>query len=301
MTDAAEAILAQISQDTHAPSAGRSAANEIPVTRIEPRGGRLGVDWRELWRFRDLLYFLTWRDIKIRYKQTVLGASWAILQPVLTMLVFSLFFGRLAGMDHKTGGIPYPIYVFAALLPWTFFANALTNCGNSLVGSYTLITKVYFPRLIIPAGAVLAGLVDFGLSLVVLIGMMLFYRIQANAEFLLLPIIVSGVVMAAVGVGSLLAALTVNYRDFRYVVPFLTQIWMFVTPVIYPSTIVPERWRWLFALNPLAGLIDAFRCAFLGKPIAVGQFAISFAASIAFLALGTVYFRSMERQFADVI
>jgi lipopolysaccharide transport system permease protein len=274
---------------------------EPMVQVIRPRTGWSGVDWPELWRYRELLYFLTWRDVKIRYKQTVLGAAWAILQPLMSMVVFSLFFGRLAGLDHRTGGVPYPIYIYAGLLPWTFFANSNTNSGNSLVGNSNLITKVYFPRLIIPLAAVGAGLADLAVSFLVLIGMMLYYGTGFSWQLLLVPVFLVGTVLTATGVGTLLAALTVAYRDFRYVVPFMVQIWMFVTPVIYPSSIVPIKWRWLLALNPMAGLIDGFRGAFLARPLPWPQVGLSLALSVIVFLSGAAYFRKVERQFADII
>lgn len=268
---------------------------------IEPRRGWARLDVGELWRYRELLYFLTWRDIKIRYKQTVLGAAWAILQPLLTMVVFSVFFGHLAGLGAKTQGVPYPIFVYAGLLPWTFFANAITAGSNSLVGSANLVTKVYFPRLIIPLASVGAGLVDLAVSFLVLLGMIAYYGTPLSWQWMLLPILIAGILLAATGVGTLLSALTVTYRDFRYVVPFLVQIWMFVTPVIYPPTIVPERWRWLLALNPMAGLIDGFRAALLASPLDGRQVGISLAAAALLFLAGTGYMRSAERRFADII
>jgi lipopolysaccharide transport system permease protein len=272
----------------------------LPELVIEPPRGLAQLDFRELWRYRELLYFLTWRDVKVRYKQTALGAAWAILQPVLTMVVFSLFFGRLAGLGEKTD-LPYPIYVYAGLLPWQFFAGSVANCGASLVGSANLITKVYFPRLVIPLAAVGAALVDLGVAFLVLVGMMAWYGIALTPQLLLLPLCLLGAVLAAAGVGTLLAALTVAYRDFRYVVPFLVQIWMFVTPVIYPTSIVPERWRWLFALNPMAGIIDGFRAALLGAPVQPGPLALSLAVALALFGAGAAYFQKVEESFADVI
>jgi lipopolysaccharide transport system permease protein len=268
---------------------------------IRPRTGWAGVDWRELWRYRELLYFLTWRDVKIRYKQTVLGAAWAILQPFMTMVVFSLFFGRLAGLDHRTGGVPYPIYVYAGLLPWTFFANSISNSGNSLISSSNLITKVYFPRLVVPLAAVGAGLVDLAISFAVLLGMMIHYGTPLSGQLLLVPLFLVGTLMVATGVGTLLSALTVAYRDFRYVVPFMVQLWMFVTPVIYPSSIIPAKWRWLLCMNPMAGLIDGFRSAFLVRPMDWPHIGISFAISLFLFLAGTSYFRRTECRIADII
>jgi lipopolysaccharide transport system permease protein len=271
------------------------------VRIIEPPRGWTSIDWAEIWRYRELLYFLTWRDIKVRYKQTVLGAAWAVLQPLLTMVVFTIFFGRLAGLSSKTGGIPYPIYVYAGLLPWTFFANALSGSGSSLVGSSNLITKVYFPRLVIPLATVGAGLVDLAVSLVVLLVLMAFYGTALSWQLVLAPFFLAGIILAAAGVGSLLAALTVAYRDFRYVVPFMVQIWMFVTPVIYPLSIIPERWRWLLSLNPMAGLIEGFRSAFLARPLEWPHIGLSLAVSAFLFLIGAAYFRKVERSFADII
>jgi lipopolysaccharide transport system permease protein len=268
---------------------------------IEAPRGWVRIDWAEIWRYRELLYFLTWRDVKVRYKQTALGAVWTVLQPFLTMVVFSLFFGRLAGLNAHTGGTPYPIYVYAGLLPWTFFANAITNSGNSLVGSSNLITKVYFPRLIIPLACVGAGLVDLAISFAVLIGLMAYYGTPASWQLALVPLFVAGTLLAATGVGALLAALTASYRDFRYVVPFFIQIWMFVTPVIYPTSIIPERWRWALALNPMAGLIDGIRAAFLAGRLDLAHIALSLGTSLALFFAGVSYFRGVERRFADII
>ncbi len=268
---------------------------------IRPSKGWTGLNVAELWRSRELFYFLTWRDVKIRYKQTALGASWAILQPVMTMVVFTIFFGRLAGLDQRTGGIPYPIYVFAGLLPWTFFANAVTNGGNSLVGSSNLITKVYFPRIVVPLAAVGAGLVDLAISFGALLCMMVWYHTAMSWQLAMLPIYLIGTILAAAGVGTLLSALTVSYRDFRYVVPFMIQIWMFVTPVIYPAAIVPERWRLIFSLNPMSGLIEGFRGSFLGTAIDYKATALSLAVCAFFFVFGAIYFRRVERGFADII
>jgi lipopolysaccharide transport system permease protein len=268
---------------------------------IEARPGWMAIDWKEIWRYRELLYFLAWRDVKIRYKQTVLGGAWAILQPFLQMVVFSLFFGELAGLGQKTGGVPYPIFVYSGLLAWTFFANSVTSSSNSLVGSSYLITKVYFPRLIIPLAAVCVGLVDFFVSSVVLVGMMIYYGTPVSWQLLLVPGFLAGTVLAATGVGTFLSALTVTYRDFRYVVPFAIQIWMFVTPVMYPATIVPGRWRWLLSLNPMTGLIEGFRAAFLARPCDWSHFSISMMVGIVIFLFSAFYFRRVERRFADVI
>jgi lipopolysaccharide transport system permease protein len=268
---------------------------------IEPPRGWVRIDWAEIWRYRELLYFLTWRDVKVRYKQTFMGAAWAIFQPLMAMVVFSLFFGRLAGLGQKTGGIPYPVYVYAGLLPWTFFATALANSGASLIGSSNLITKVYFPRLIIPFAAMGAGLVDLAIAFLVLLGLMAHYGIAFSWQIALLPLFLAGTVLTAAGVGALLSALTVAYRDFQYVVPFLIQLWMFATPVIYPSSIVPEKWRWVLCLNPMAGLIDGFRAAFLARALDGPSIALSLAVSVVLFLVGIAYFRTVERQFADTI
>jgi lipopolysaccharide transport system permease protein len=271
------------------------------VQVIEPPAGWRGIPWKEIWQYRELLYFLTWRDVKIRYKQTVLGAAWAILQPFMTMVVFALFFGRLAGLGHKTAGIPYPIYVYAGLLPWTFFANAIGSSGNSLVGSSNLITKVYFPRMVIPLAAVGAGLVDLAVSFTVLLALMLYYRTPVSWQLMAVPLFLAGTVLVATGIGSLLSALTVSYRDFQYVVPFMIQLGLFVTPVIYPPSIVPATWRWLLFVNPMAGLIEGFRAAFLARPLDWPHIGISLLVAIALFIIGTAYFQHVENRFADVI
>jgi lipopolysaccharide transport system permease protein len=288
--------------EVRAPSSSPAPqAADAPAQVIEPPRGWVGINWSEIWRYRELLYFLTWRDVKVRYKQTALGAAWAILQPFMTMVVFSIFFGRLAGLNQKTGGVPYPIYVFAGLLPWTFFANAIGTSGSSLVGSSNLITKVYFPRLIIPLAAVGAGLVDLAVSFVVLLVLMLYYGTVLSWQLALVPLFLLGTILVATGVGSLLSALTVAYRDFQYVVPFMVQLWLFATPVIYPSSIVPGRWRWLLCLNPMAGLIDGLRSAFLARPLDWPHLGLSLATAVLLFLAGAAYFRRFELHFADII
>ena len=235
------------------------------VTVIEPARGWRSLDLRELWAYRELLFVLTMRDIKVRYKQTVLGAAWAILQPFMTMVVFTIFFGHLANMPSD--GFPYPVFVYSALVPWTFFANAITSSSNSLVGSAHLISKVYFPRLIIPLSAVGVGVVDFAVASTILLAMMLFYGVGWTFNLLMAPVLLLAMMFTALGVGTCLSALTVSYRDFRYVVPFMVQLWMFVTPVVYPASLVPTQWQWLLYLNPMWGLIDGFRAVFLGKDV----------------------------------
>lgn len=270
------------------------------ITIIEPKKGWIPFDLKEVWNHRELLYFLTKRDIKVKYKQTILGGLWAIIQPFLTMVVFTLFFGRMAKMPSD--GIPYPIFVYAGLLPWTYFANALSESGNSLVGSANLITKVYFPRVIIPASASLAGLLDFFIAMLVLLGMMFYYQFVPVSQILLFPFLVGLTFLCALSVGLWLSALNVQYRDIRYVIPFLVQLWMFVSPVIYPVSIVPEKYHWLLALNPMGGVIDAFRSSLLGhRPIDWTLLAISTAIIFIIFFSGFYYFKRMEKSFADVI
>src|SRR6185312_15067276 len=268
------------------------------VIRIEPSKGRVALQLQELWAYRELLYFLIWRDVMVRYKQTALGAAWAVIQPVFMMLVFSLFFGRLGKIPSD--GIPYPVFTFCALLPWQLFAHALTESSNSLVGNQNLITKVYFPRLVVPISAVLGGLVDFGVAFAILLVMMLYYGIVPTWAIITLPGFILLAVMTALGVGLWLSALNVQYRDVRYTINFLVQFWLFATPVAYPSSIVPERWRALYGLNPMAGVVEGFRWALLGKQPPGALLAVSVAVVIAILFGGLYYFRRMEQEFADV-
>lgn len=279
----------------------QTASGELPVQVIEASSGWIPVNWAELWRYRELLGFLTWRDIKIRYKQTALGAAWAILQPVANMIVFTVILGRLAGLDQKTGPMPYAVTLYAGMLPWTFFSNSITNSGSSLVGSSNLITKVYFPRLSIPIAAVGAGLVDFAVSALVLVALMIGYRIGLTPQILLLPVALIGTIALATGMGTLLSALTVEYRDFRYVVPFAVQMWQFASPVLYPASLVPAEWRWAYFLNPVAGLLEGYRACFLGEPFQWWPLLYSLVASAFCFLLGAAYFRKVERRFADVI
>lgn len=276
-----------------------------PETRavqvIEPPRGFLGINWAELWRCREIAYFLAWREVKVRYKQTALGAAWAILQPLLSMLVFTLFLGKLAGLEQKTGKTPYFLYVYVGLLPWTFFANALTHCSNSLVANANMITKIYLPRLLIPISSVGSGLVDFAVSSCLLIVMLACYTSGISWQFLLTPLFLLGILLLGIGIGAALSALTVSYRDFQYVVPFSIQLWMFITPVIYPASIVPAQYRWLYGLNPMAGLIEGFRSAVLARDFDWVQIGISFAASVACFLVGIAYFRNVEHRFADSI
>jgi lipopolysaccharide transport system permease protein len=258
------------------------------------------VDVAETWRYRELLYFLIWRDVKVRYKQTVLGAAWAILQPFAQMVVFSIFFGRM--VDMPTGGVPYPLFVFAGLLPWTFFSNAISSAAGSIVGNQNLITKVYFPRLFIPAASIGVGLIDFLIAFGMLGVLMLYYGKAPGLSIALTPVLLIALATAALGVGTLLAALTVAYRDFRYVVPFMVQLWMFATPAVYmDATMVGPRWQAILPLNPAYGLILNFRYAALGRPLDTYSLAISVAVSGVLLILGCLYFRRVERTFADII
>jgi lipopolysaccharide transport system permease protein len=286
-----------------APSVSESAVPEpqLPEKVIRRRAGWRMIDLPELWRYRELLFFLTWRDFKVRYKQAVLGGAWAVLQPLATMIVFSLFFSRLG--DSSPQAVPYSLFVLAGLLPWTFFGNAISAAGQSVVGSQNLVTKVYFPRLLIPAGAVGAGLVDLAVSLLLLAAFMLYHGVVPGWGVLLLPVLLAGLILASLGVGSLLSALMVAYRDFRYVVPFLVQLWMFATPSIYLQAEggFAARWRTLLPLNPAYGLIANFRAATLDQPLDFYSLAVSGAVSVLLFLIGCFYFRRVERSFADII
>jgi lipopolysaccharide transport system permease protein len=278
---------------------GRIQLPDDPLVSIRAQRRWTGFEFREIWAYRDLLYFLTWRDIAVRYKQTALGAAWAILQPLAMMLIFTLFFGRLARIPSD--GIPYPIFAYAGLLPWTYFSNAVTNSGNSLVGSANLITKVYFPRVIVPAAAVMAGLVDFGLAFLVLAALMVVYGVGLTWSILMLPVLVALTALVALGIGMWMSALNVKYRDVRYALPFLIQLWMFATPVIYPSSIMPQRWKWVLQLNPLTGIIEGYRSALLGRPFEWGALGISAAVTVVVLCYAAYSFWRTERSFADII
>jgi lipopolysaccharide transport system permease protein len=269
------------------------------MTVIERQKGWRTLDLKELWAYRELLWVLVARDIKVRYKQTVLGASWALIQPLASMLLFSLIFGRLAKIPSD--GFPYPIFVFAGLLPWTFFANALSASSNSLVGQQQLISKVYFPRLIIPLSSVGSGLVDFAISSLIMLALMIYFGVGASINLLVVPILIVAVIFIALGVGTLLSALTVTYRDFRYIIPFMVQFWMYATPVVYPASMFPEKWQWVLYLNPMAGLIEAFRSAFLGRVFDIDGIVISGISAIVIFVVGVLYFEKMERRFADII
>jgi lipopolysaccharide transport system permease protein len=271
-----------------------------PATRIQPSKGWIGLGLRDLWKYRELLYFFVWRDLRVRYKQTAFGAAWAIIQPFLTMLVFSLFFGRLAGVPSD--GLPYPVFAFAALVPWTYFANVVIRAANTVVDQSSMISKVYFPRLLLPATPLVGELLDLGIGLLVLGGVMLFYGLVPPVQVVLLPLFLLLAVAAALAVGIWLASLNALYRDVRYVVPFLVQLWLFATPVVYPSSLVPDPWRVLYGLNPMAGVIEGFRWSLLGAGQPPGPFvAVSVAVVAALLAGGLAYFRRTERVFADVV
>lgn len=272
---------------------------EKPVVIIEPSKSWVALNLRDLWQYRDLLYILTMRDIKVRYKQTLLGAAWAIIQPLFTMLIFTLFFGKLAGMPSD--GIPYPIFAYAGLLPWTFFSNAVTNSGNSLVGNSNLITKIYFPRMIIPMASVASGLLDFVIAFGLLVVLMFYYGVGLSINLLILPVLLVLTSLLAIGVGMWMYALNVKYRDVRYALPFLVQLGMFASPIIYPLSLVPEKWRWLMALNPLAGQIEAYRSAFFGKPFDWLSLGVSAVLTFAVLIYSAYNFRRMEKSFADII
>jgi lipopolysaccharide transport system permease protein len=272
---------------------------DVTRLRIQPTTGWGALNLDDLWAHRELVYFLTWRDIKVRYKQTVLGALWAILQPAMTMLVFSLFFGRLAKMPSD--GVPYSVFSYVALVPWTFFANGMNHASNGLVHNQNLITKVYFPRLAIPIASVLAGLLDFVLAFGLMIVMVAYYHIVPSWQVVLLPLFLMLALVAALGVGLWLAALNVQFRDVHYMVPFITQFWMFATPIAYPSSLLPEPWRTLYGLNPMAGVVEGFRWTLLGVGSPGPIIVVSSLAAVTLLVTGAFYFRRMERTFADVV
>ncbi len=270
------------------------------ILRIEPSRGRVSLRLDDLWDYRGLLYFLIWRDVKVRYKQTTLGVAWAVLQPLLTMAVFTIFFGRLAKIPSN--GVPYPLFAFAGLLPWQLFAFSISEAANSLVASQNLIKKVYFPRLVIPFATVLAGLLDFAVGFILLLAMMMYYRIPLTAGIFLLPVFLLLAISTALAVGIWLSALNVQFRDVRHTIGFLIQFWMFATPVAYPSSLIPEKWRALYGLNPMAGVVEGFRWALLGTKTSPGpMILVSSLAVLILLTGGLIYFRRMERTFADVV
>jgi lipopolysaccharide transport system permease protein len=272
---------------------------ESPLVSIRAGKRWAPIDLKSIWAYRELLYFLTWRDVKIRYKQTLLGAAWAILQPLLTMIVFTIFFGRLAGMPSDQ--IPYPLFAYSGLLLWVFFSNAVTNSGNSLIGSANLITKVYFPRMIIPGAAVAAGLIDLVIGFGILVCLMIYYQIAPTTRLLMAPILIIVSTLLAIGVGMWTSALNVRYRDVRHALPFGIQLLMFASPVIYPASLAPEKWRWVLRLNPLWGIIEGFRASVFGRPFDWAALAISFIATALILLYAAYDFRRMERTFADII
>jgi len=278
----------------------QSLTEQTQPILVEPPRRWEALDLRELWRYRELLYFLAWRDVMVRYKQTVIGAAWAILQPFLTMIVFSIIFGGL--LRVPTDGVPYPVFAYAALLPWNFFAAALTRSGNSLVADANLITKIYFPRLILPFSAAISLILDFAIAFVILLLLMLFYHIVPRVAVLTLPLFLLLAFITALACGLWLSAVNIKYRDVAYAVPFLTQFWLFVTPVAYPSTIIPEGWRVLYGLNPMAGVVEGFRWALLGQEnLAWDLVFVSVLVVLALLISGLFYFRRMEHEFADIV
>jgi lipopolysaccharide transport system permease protein len=277
---------------------GSDVAPELPLVRIQASRGWAPLKLRELWEHRELIWFLAWRDVTVRYKQTALGAAWAVLQPFITMVAFSLFFGQLAKIPSD--GVPYPIFSYTALLPWNYFAQALAKSSNSLVGSTNLITKVYFPRLLLPIASVLPALLDLAIAFTVLLGLMVFYNIQPTPAVLLLPLLVLVAVMCALGTGLWLSALNVEYRDVGYIVPFITQLWMVATPIAYPSSLIEEPWRTLYGINPMVGVIEGFRWALLGTQPPHALLLLSVSVSVLLLFSGAFYYRRAERTFADI-
>ena len=272
---------------------------EERVVHIHPTKGWVALKLRELWEYRELLYFLIWRDLKVRYKQTALGAAWAVMQPLFTVLIFSVFFGRLAKVPSD--GIPYPVFSFAALVPWTFFAHGLTQGSDSLVGSANLIRKVYIPRLLIPAGTVIAGVADFGIAFVMLVGLIFAYHIRPPYPLMVIPLTLLAL-CTSLGVGLWLSAFNVKFRDVKYTLPFLTQLWMYATPIVYPSSLLHEPWRTIYGLNPMAGVVEGFRWALLGTKTAPGPMVlVSAVMSVLVLVAGAYYFRRMEKTFADTV
>jgi len=270
-----------------------------PLVVIKPSGSWVNLGLRDLWAYRELLYFLIWRDVKVRYKQAVLGILWVVLQPLLTTLILTIFLGKFARVPSD--GLPYPVFVYAGLLPWTFFAAALTSSGNSLVGNSNLITKIYFPRMIIPAAAVGARLVDFGIGFLNLIGLMIYYRVGVAKSIVVLPLVVVLITLLALAVGMWATALNVKYRDVGVMLPVLIQLWMFASPVMYPTSIVPARLQWIYKLNPTTGILDGFRSALFGRPIDWAALGISTGFTIGLLVYSAYAFRRMEKNFADVV
>ncbi|GAB6194035.1 ABC transporter permease [Desulfocastanea catecholica] len=279
---------------------GSLTAGKMLKRRLQARKGWVSIDFREIFLFKDILYFLTWKEIKVRYRQTIFGMAWAVMQPFFTMVVFSIFFGKLAKMPSD--GIPYPLFVYSAMLPWLLFANGVTKSANSLVGNAQLLKKVYLPRIFLPLSTIVSGLVDFFLAFIILIGMMFYYGLTPTVNILWLPLFILAAVSASFGIGLILSALNVQFRDVRFLVPFIVQLWMFMTPVVYPTSLLAERWQLLYSLNPMVGVVDGFRWALLGVGSSPGPSASLSLLVIAVLLTGGVfYFRRMEKTFADVV
>jgi len=278
----------------------RKDASNIPSFEIRPASGWFSLDIRELWTYRELAYFLAWREIKVRYKQTAIGVAWAVLQPLAMMLVFTVFFGKLGNMPSD--GIPYPLFAFAALLPWQLFSRTITECSNSLVADQRLITRVYFPRIIIPLATTISAIVDFAIAAVLLVALMLYYGFAPGLEIVWLPAFILLMVVAALGVGFWLSALNVEYRDVRYALPFVNQFWLFITPVVYSSSLVPERWQWLYGLNPMVGVVEGFRWALLGAGKGPSpMLAVSVVIAVILFAGGLIWFQRREQTFVDTL
>jgi lipopolysaccharide transport system permease protein len=285
---------------TEPPTSSQIIVPDEPLITIQPSQSLSILNLRELWAYRELFYFLVWRDVKVRYKQTLLGMMWAVLQPLFMMFIFTLFFGRLANMPSE--GIPYPLFAYTALLPWTFLSNAVISSGNSLVTNANLITKVYFPRILIPAAAVGAGLLDFAIAFVILIVLMLYYGVMVSPKIAMLPVLVLMTTTLAFAVGLWLAALNVKYRDVRHALPFLMQIWMFLSPIIYPASLAQGKLRWLLLLNPLAGIIEGYRSAlFAQKEFDWMMLGVSALLTMILLTYSVIAFRRMEKGFADTV
>jgi lipopolysaccharide transport system permease protein len=292
-------VTTAISAENSQPSGTMFHLPDEPLVVIQPSRKWNLLNLKDIWAYRELLFFLTWRDVKVRYKQTLLGAAWAILQPLFMMIIFTIFFGRLAGVDSV--GIPYPVFALAGLVPWTFFANTITASGNSLVGSAHLITKVYFPRLIVPAAAMMAGLVDFVLAFLLLVVLMIYYRVPLTAQVFFLPALVLLTALFGLGVGTWMSALNVKYRDVRFALPFVIQLWLFVSSVILPSSAVPEKWRWVLMFNPMSGIIEGYRSALFGLPFDWPALGVATVLTVVMLFYSVYSFGKAERSFADII
>ncbi|HKR14550.1 MAG TPA: ABC transporter permease [Pyrinomonadaceae bacterium] len=292
-------VTTAISAENSQPSGTTFHLPDEPLVVIQPNRKWNLINLKDIWAYRELLFFLTWRDVKVRYKQTLLGAAWAILQPLFMMIIFTIFFGRLAGVASE--GIPYPLFALAGLVPWTFFSNTITASGNSLVGSAHLITKVYFPRLIVPAAAMMAGLVDFVLAFILLVVLMIYYRAPLTAQVLFLPALVLLTALFGLGVGTWMSALNVKYRDVRFALPFLIQLWLFVSSVIVPSSSVPQKWRWVLLFNPMSGIIEGYRSALFGLPFDWTAIGVATILTVVMLFYSVYSFGKAERSFADII